>query len=167
MPGPPAGAAERRSFSWKSRLSSCGGARHCYVIATPLNDPFSDGLAILVVEDDNALRDSVHDYLVMDGYAVESVATVDEAAECLDQHRPAVLVLDLMLADGRAEPLLAKLKARGDAAPVTVLVSAALDAHEIAKRYDVPLLPKPFDLEELSEMVAELVARRSSVPVAV
>jgi DNA-binding NtrC family response regulator len=132
-----------------------------------VNDPFSDGLAMLVVEDDDALRDSMHEYMVMDGFAVDSVGTVDEAARCLEERRPAVLILDLMLHDRRAEPLLAKLKARGDEAPVTVLVSAALDAREIAKRYDVPLLPKPFDLEDLSELVAELVARRSSVPVAV
>ncbi len=129
-------------------------------------DPFSDGLALLVVEDDDVLRETMRECMVMDGYAVDVSATLDEATASLAARAPAILIVDLMLPDGRAESLLETVRALGPRRPITVIVSAAIDAAEVARRYDVPLLKKPIDLEELSEFVAREVARRSNASAA-
>lgn len=133
-------------------------------LALEPSDPFSNGLAILVVDDDETLRYALAETMVMDGYAVATADSVDSAHQTLDRHTPSVVILDLMLLAERSESVLARLSQLGDEAPVTVLVSAAHDASHVAEQYGVPFLLKPFDLEELSALIAGEVSRRKSGP---
>src|SRR3954466_16319333 len=59
---------------------------------------------ILVVDDDAKIVRLVRTYLERDGFAVVTAAEGPAALEAIERHRPALVVLDLMLPelDGRA-----------------------------------------------------------------
>lgn len=104
--------------------------------------------AALVVEDDARLRQALADALEDDGFEVMTSTTLSRAQYVLfeSRHPVDVVVLDLMLADGDATPLLEQLD-RAPRAPAVVLLSANV-ALAIAhgSTYGVPYVTKPFDL---------------------
>lgn len=118
-------------------------------------------MRVLLVEDDTTLGAAVRDQIAADGHAVDWALRLDAAADHLAAAPYALILLDLMLPDGRGVPWLARLRARGDATPVIVLTAldgvsdriAGLDAG--ADDY----LVKPFALAELSARL-KAVARR-------
>jgi FixJ family two-component response regulator len=73
-----------------------------------------EGLCVLVVEDEFLLAMELEALLEQRGWRVLGpVATVDRALAMLDQHRPAIAVLDVNLKGRRATPLAAALQDRG------------------------------------------------------
>jgi DNA-binding response OmpR family regulator len=112
---------------------------------------------VLVVEDDPVVRKAVAEYLEDEGYDVGAVDTLDGAREFVTQSMPDLLVLDLLLADRSGAELLAELACRGDA-PATVILSASPAASEVARRYRLPMLKKPFDLDVLADTLRAAVA---------
>lgn len=62
--------------------------------------------AVLLVEDDDALRQSLEIVLEENNFRVTSTATIDGALRALQEATFACVILDLQLADGRAEGLL-------------------------------------------------------------
>jgi len=113
----------------------------------------------LVVEDDETIREALLVTLEAEGFVAEGVGTLREAREALTRTRPAVVVLDLMLPDGRADEWLVELAAASNAPP-TVLVSASPDAPEVARRFGIACMAKPFDLDHLLEALNVAVAQR-------
>ncbi len=118
-------------------------------------------MRVLLVEDDATLGAAVRDQIAADGHAVDWAQRLDAAADYLVATPYDLILLDLMLPDGRGLPWLARLRARGEATPVIILTAldaigdriAGLDAG--ADDY----LVKPFDLAELSARL-KAVARR-------
>jgi CheY-like chemotaxis protein len=116
------------------------------------------GRHILVVDDEAIIRDTLGELLEIDGYVVETARDGLDALQHLRQHRPGILVLDLMLPvlDGwdvlrtcRADPTLADL-------PVIVM-SARPDVAESVRELGVQAcLTKPFEFDELLEAVEEM-----------
>lgn len=114
---------------------------------------------ILVVDDDQDIRDTLTELLVEEGYEVIGAAHGGEALAALkDEPRPDLILLDLMMPimDGwqfrteqRNNPALADI-------PV-VVVSATGKDEKVAKLGAAQLLKKPIRLEELLEAVARHV----------
>ncbi|MBD9375031.1 response regulator transcription factor [Rhizobium sp. ARZ01] len=118
-------------------------------------------MRILLIEDDTILGAAVRDQINADGHCVDWVTRLDAAA---DHARNAVydlVLLDLMLPDGRGIGFLRNLRARGDTTPVIIL--SALD--QVSDRIEGldagadDYMVKPFDLSELSSRL-KAVARR-------
>ena len=67
-------------------------------------DPIIPAAPILVVDDDAKIVRLVRTYLERDGFMVVTAADGPAALEAIETHRPALVVLDLMLPelDGRA-----------------------------------------------------------------
>jgi DNA-binding response OmpR family regulator len=115
--------------------------------------------AILVVDDDPDIRDSISEILDLEGYPVQAAADGAEALRLAEQHRPALVLLDMWMPvlDGRgfAREFRAK---HGHAASILVMTAsrdAAVTASEIgAEGY----LAKPFGMNELVGAVRELCA---------
>lgn len=118
-------------------------------------------MRILLVEDDTILGAAVRDHISADGHSTDWVTRLDEADEHLAAVPYDLVLLDLMLPDGRGIGFLRGMRARGDVTPVIILT--ALD--QISDRIEGlnagadDYLTKPFDLAELSARLAA-VARR-------
>jgi len=111
---------------------------------------------LLLVEDDDAIREVLREVLQDEGFVVETAATVDEARDVLTRVRPAVVLLDLRLggATTTSEQLLAELSAVENP-QTTVIVSAANKGSDVADAYGVLFVKKPFDIDVLVEKIAQ------------
>ncbi|MBN1237971.1 MAG: response regulator transcription factor [Gammaproteobacteria bacterium] len=123
-------------------------------------------MRILLVEDDEALGEAVRDQGVADGHAVDWVQRVADAEDSLRTVPYDLVLLDLLLPDGRGLDLLKKRRAAGDATPVIILTARDQISDRItglnagADDY----LVKPFDLSELSARVAAVSRRYAGNP---
>jgi two-component system response regulator MprA len=114
--------------------------------------------SILIVDDDEEVRDALHDALCFEGFTVKIAQNGQEALEALraDERSAWIVLLDIMMPvmDGRAF-----LKHReGDAAlariPVIVL-SAGGDCREIERTQAISCcLPKTVRIPELMRAIA-------------
>ncbi len=112
--------------------------------------------AILVVDDDADLRHALAEIFAAAGYGVTTAANGKEALACLDEHRPDVILLDMMMPvmDGR-QFLEGKL-ARPAVADVPVIVaSASASSDEVVGA--LARVDKPCNVEELLRIVAGIV----------
>ena len=116
---------------------------------------------VLVVDDDAAIRTVVAQALRRAGHEVVTADSLAAADRALAAATPDVLVTDVVLPDGNGLDHLASVAARHPALPVIVLsarntLSTAVRATE-AGAYEY--LPKPFDLDALTQAVAGALAR--------
>ncbi len=123
-------------------------------------------MRILLVEDDPVLGLAVRDQIAADGHSVDWVERLDDARRAILSAVFDLVLLDLMLPDGRGLDFLRDRRRAGDVTPVVVLTArdqisdriAGLDAG--ADDYMV----KPFDLHELSARIKAVGRRYSGNP---
>jgi two-component system, OmpR family, alkaline phosphatase synthesis response regulator PhoP len=122
---------------------------------------------ILVVDDDAKIVRLVRTYLERDGFRVIIAADGPAALEAIETHRPALVVLDLMLPelDGRA--VIRAVRRDDDAArtPIIILSARSSTIDRIAGLEDGAddYVPKPFSPAELVLRV-KAVLRRAGEP---
>jgi two-component system, OmpR family, response regulator len=123
-------------------------------------------MRILLIEDDLVLGAAVRDQLAADGHSSDWVQRLDAASDAMAGAGFDLVLLDLMLPDGRGIPFLRRLRTRGDVTPVIILT--ALD--QISDRIDGlnagadDYLVKPFDLAELSARIGSVARRYAGNP---
>lgn len=123
-------------------------------------------MRILVIEDDATLGAAVRDQVVADGHSVDWATRLADAEAARRAGVFDLVLLDLMLPDGRGLDFLKTMRGAGDVTPVIVLTArdqisdriAALDAG--ADDY----LVKPFDLAELSARIRAVGRRYAGNP---
>ncbi len=119
-------------------------------------------MRVLVVEDDEALREGLTVGLSLHAITADGVARVEEARLALAMDAFDAVVLDLMLPDGSGLDLLARLREGDDPVPVLVL-TARDNVSERISGLDLgadDYMGKPFDLDELAARL-RAIARRS------
>jgi two-component system response regulator MprA len=114
---------------------------------------------ILVVEDDESLREALLEVLGDEGHEVRVAEHGADALETLDGWEPEVLVLDLMMPVMDAFEFREHQRRRAAALGARVLVlSAARDLGGAAERLDADAyLAKPFRLDEMLTTVERLL----------
>ncbi len=123
-------------------------------------------MRILLIEDDTVLGAALRDQIAADGHSMDWVMRLDAAREALAVAVYDLVLLDLMLPDGRGIPFLRALRARGDVTPVIILT--ALD--QVSDRIEGlnagadDYLVKPFDLAELSARIGSVARRYAGNP---
>ena len=75
-------------------------------------------MRVLLIEDDTVLGDAVRDQIAADGHSVDWATRLDAARDYLDVASYDLILLDLMLPDGRGQPFLRALRGRGDVTPL-------------------------------------------------
>jgi two-component system phosphate regulon response regulator PhoB len=126
---------------------------------------------LLVVEDDDTIRDTIRDALFIEGFEVMACADGREALELLQRpgHPPYdLVVLDLMLPGLSGLDICRQLRASGDQTPI--LVVSARD-HETDRVLGLEVgaddyLVKPFGMRELVARARALMRRSSAKPTA-
>jgi CheY-like chemotaxis protein len=113
---------------------------------------------ILIVEDDEEVRDSLKDVLEERGYEVITAANGNEGVLKLQQRaQPSLVLLDLMMPYANGWQFLEYQRADSTFAKVPVVVISAFP--ESAKTLEVnAFLPKPIQLDKLLSTVQTLSA---------
>jgi CheY-like chemotaxis protein len=109
---------------------------------------------VLIVEDDDDLREMMAQFLSLEGFQAAAVANGREALDYLQhENAPDLILLDMMMPvmDGwefrrhqKADPVMAE---------VPVVVLSALDQVRVADVHAEAILKKPLDFDRLLELV--------------
>jgi CheY-like chemotaxis protein len=112
---------------------------------------------ILVVEDTEAIRQLLAEALESDGYTVATARHGGEALELVDERRPDLILTDMHMPVVDGWTFIRAYRAQGGRAPI-IIMAAAPEAQAWARELDVEgLLPKPFTLDYLSDLVARTI----------
>ena len=121
------------------------------------------GVRVLVVDDDDAVREAVRDYLMDCGAEVVSVRSADAAILMLTESPPEVLISDVMMPGRDGFWLIRAVRAlpaeRGGDVPA-IAITGRLDCRAalLAAGF-TEVRGKPPDMTELAALVAGLAAR--------
>lgn len=110
----------------------------------------AERLKVLIAEDEPLLQMSLEDILSELGCdVVASVATVKDTLNCISSQHFDVAILDVHLADGDCDPIVARLS---DLKIPMVFATGALGAEQ----YSGPVVGKPYDPQEIRRALASV-----------
>src|SRR5258708_3356081 len=122
---------------------------------------------VLVIDDDQPVRQILVDLLEDDGYKVKSALNGDDALKMLDAAPlPDALIVDLMMPDMDGQEFIERGRVRlgRNHFPPSLLLTAALHGEVTANLIGVEdFLPKPFEQNVLLEHVWSLIEKKSSL----
>jgi two-component system, OmpR family, response regulator len=120
---------------------------------------------ILVVDDTPALLDVIRKCLEEEGYHVRTCLESRDAIRMAQEDPPDVIMLDVVMPEVSGWEVLAALRTDATFTRTPVIVCTAYVAEAIGRMAELKgpdqhlgLLPKPFELEELIEVVASVTA---------
>src|SRR5688572_26764184 len=111
--------------------------------------------SLLVVDDDPEIRSLVREFLTLRGYRVRVAQDGKEALALVEQERPHLIILDLMMPGVDGIEVLRTLRARDFKGGVVMLTSSQ-DEHSLQQTLDlgaVDVMGKPVELERLELVV--------------
>ncbi len=120
-------------------------------------------IQVLVVEDDEHIRNTVKTFLVNSGYSVDASSDGDEALELFYDRRHHLVILDILLPGMDGLELLKEIRRLSDV-PVLMMTALGDDVYQLSaftKEAD-DYVTKPFSMQILLKRVAALL-RRSGV----
>ncbi len=117
---------------------------------------------ILVVDDDSQVRAAIRRALVELGYEVGEAADGESALAALrEAERPQLVILDYVMPGMDGAEVAREIAALDPDLPVIFSTGhAALRALRAAAGEDVPVLEKPFTLDELDTLLRDRLAER-------
>ncbi len=128
--------------------------------SSPIAEP-----RLLLVDDDRALAAMLGEYLALQGFKVESVASGEEALASIESRSPDLIVLDIGLPGIDGLETLARVRAR-HMVPVIMLTARGEDHDRIAGLLAGAddYLPKPFNPLELAARIRAVLKRSIGNP---
>jgi DNA-binding response OmpR family regulator len=124
----------------------------------------SDVQKIVVIDDEESVREVVRAYLEKDGFRVFTAADGSEGLALAEKHQPDLIVLDLMLPDISGEQICEEVRSRSDV-PILMLTAKASEDERIAGLVAGAddYLVKPFSPRELVARVRAVLRRTQGV----
>ena len=120
---------------------------------------------VLLIEDDAGLAAMLSDSLVAKHYCVWHAANSAEAEALLEQFRPDLIIIDLMLPDRNGLLLCTELKARAAAPIIVCSATKRKDDAALAFRLGADdFVAKPFSVDELEARMAQALRRAAPPP---
>lgn len=116
-----------------------------------MTDQPGDKISLLIVEDDDSLRDVLRTVLEMDGYEVGAASSATEALDSITAHMPSVILLDVTLPGMDGEAFCTELHRRKlSSSPHIILLTADARGRQIAHQVGAAgYLEKPFAVAAL------------------
>lgn len=123
-------------------------------------------MRILLVEDSPSLGECIRDQISEDGHAVDWMQNLAQAQASVALIKYDLILLDLMLPDGKGLDFLKTRRKANDNTPVIILTARDQLSDRIAglNAGADDYLVKPFDLSELSARIAAVARRYSGNP---
>ena len=113
-------------------------------------------MTILVVEDDERIRQILVRNLVRRAYQVESATSAEEAIAHLRRTHPSLMILDINLPDGTGWDVLRQLTPQERAAvPAIVLSAVRPTLKRLQEFHPYAFLQKPFPIEALLNLIEQ------------
>jgi excisionase family DNA binding protein len=140
-----------RRFRREDLDSFLGGARSPQGRGSPV---------VLVVDDDERLREFIRVNLEMDGYSVREAANAEEGLAALDDEPPDLILLDVMMPGMSGWEMLGRVQERHGVGTIPVIMfSGEVDvSHEQASESGAQaFLGKPVDPQQLIEATKQFV----------
>ena len=131
---------------------------------TSRSEPVADPVRpyVLVVDDNEEIRDLLALVLEEEGYRVRTAAGGEEAVQVSRAERPDLITLDLSLPGMDGWAVLRELQAHRETTAIPVLIISAFTRHleTPAREHVARVIPKPFYLDQIvSEVQAALATR--------
>jgi excisionase family DNA binding protein len=121
----------------------------------------SSGPLVLIVDDDDRLREYIRVNLEMEGYAVREAGSADEGLNVLEESTPDLVLLDVMMPHVDGWEMLRRVQERhGVGAIPVIMFSGKLDensAGEATSRGAQGFIGKPFNPQELIDQTKQLL----------
>ena len=119
------------------------------------------GPVVLIVDDDERLREYVRVNLEMEGYTIHEAASADDGMRVLDELRPDLVLLDVMMPSVDGWEMLRLMHERHGVGSIPVVMfSGKVDpraADQAAERGAQGFIGKPFDPNELIAQTKQLL----------
>lgn len=118
-------------------------------------------MKILIVEDENSLRELIQRYAEKERYVVETASTYAEARRKIEDYAYDCILLDIMLPDGSGLDLLKELKKQHKQENV-IIISAKDSIDDKVQGLELgadDYLPKPFHFAELGARIRSVIRR--------
>ena len=122
------------------------------------------GARLFVVDDDSDVREFLADSLVSLGYRVETLDGAEAALAALAEAPPALMLIDFAMPGMNGAELASIVRGRYPAMPIVFVTGfAESDQLESVLGPDVPVLRKPFGIDELAAVVAAQLDGRTQM----
>jgi excisionase family DNA binding protein len=122
----------------------------------------TEGPLVLIVDDDEQVREYVRVNLEAEGYNVREAGNAEEGLQVLEDSQPDLVLLDVMMPQVDGWEMLKRLHERHgeDAVPVVMFSGKAdaASADEVAERGAQGFIGKPFDPSQLIEKTKQLLS---------
>jgi excisionase family DNA binding protein len=119
------------------------------------------GPAVLLVDDDERMRELVRTQLEREGYTVQEAASADEGLAAIESQKPELVLLDVMMPHVDGWEMLRRIQERHGAGAIPVLMfSGQVDdegRRQAASSGARGFVGKGFDLQELVEQAKAIV----------
>ncbi|SDE47405.1 response regulator transcription factor [Sporomusa acidovorans] len=122
-------------------------------------------MKILVVEDDDPLREAIVSLLQEENYLTDEAATGDEGLYLAQQGIYDLLILDIMLPEISGLDIVRKVRAADDAVPILLLTARDSVSDKVCglETGADDYLVKPFAIQELLARIKALIRRRGTM----
>ena len=115
---------------------------------------------ILLVEDDKSIVENLKEFLINEGYYVDTVAGQSAAIDMLEENKYDLLLVDISLSDGNGFAVCKAAKSKNDL-PV-IFLTASGDEYSVVTGLDMgadDYINKPFRPRELSSRIRSVLRR--------
>jgi len=115
---------------------------------------------ILLVEDDKSIVENLKEFLINEGYYVDTVAGQSAAIDMLEENKYDLLLVDISLSDGNGFAVCKAAKSKNDL-PV-IFLTASGDEYSVVTGLDLgadDYINKPFRPRELSSRIRSVLRR--------
>jgi excisionase family DNA binding protein len=128
---------------------------------TPPSRPGEGRKRILIVDDDDRLREFVRVNLEMEGYAVREAADAEQGLAALDEEPPDLILLDVMMPQVDGWEMLRRVQERHGVGSIPVIMfSGKVDEESLrraASRGASGFIGKPFNPQQLIDSTKQLL----------
>jgi len=120
-----------------------------------------EGPTVLIVDDDERLREYVRVNLEMEGYTVREAGSAEEGLSVLDEATPDLVLLDVMMPEVDGWEMLQRVQERHGIGTIPVIMFSGKvdepDVEEAATRGAQGFIGKPFSPQQLIDQTKQLL----------